>query len=149
MMNENNKTEFFKTNVINASLISDTNGILPIKGNHIGQITLARKSKAVLIEIKQCADPQLIAYFEGHLICKDADWKLVQTEINGAVFTFDLDKTNYSRYELQLNNNRQGIIIKCSEVELLDYRQTRKPIEEYKNIYIGSLYGKFFSIRYE
>jgi hypothetical protein len=141
----NNEIKFFKTNVKNSDLIDRADG-MPIRGNHVGQIIINKKDRTVLIEIKQCTEPQAIAYFEGHLLCKEAEYETTPTSINGAVFILDRNKTNPDKYELQLNNNRQGIIIKCSEIELLDYRHINKPIKEYKDILVGLQYGKFFSI---
>lgn len=139
-------TEFLENNIHNFDLILKANGITSIKGNHIGQISINKNSKTALIEIKQCAEPQNIAYFEGHLLCKDITYKLLPTEIDSAVFNLNTDRTNYNRYELQLNNNRQGIIINCSKIELIDYKQINKSIEEYKNLYVSNLYGRYFSI---
>jgi|GEM_PF-4618561 hypothetical protein len=143
------KIDFFKANVKNAHLIDDIEGILPIEGNHIGQILINETDRTVLIEIKQCTKPQIIEYFEGHILCRDAEFEVITTDINGGVFILNKGKDNPSRYELQLNNNRQGIIIKCSEIELIDYRNIHKPIEEYKDIFIGCQFGKFFSIKYD
>ncbi|MFA6184488.1 MAG: hypothetical protein WC682_05350 [Parcubacteria group bacterium] len=141
-----NNIQFFKDNVKNADLIELAGGILPISGNHIGKVVLDKNNKTALIEIKQCAEGQIIAYYEGHLLCKNAEYQTGDTEINGGLFIFRKDEANPDKYEIQLNHNRWAVIIKCSEVELVNYREIKKPIEEFKDIYAGLLWGKFFSI---
>jgi hypothetical protein len=141
------KIDFFKQNVKNANLIEKADGIMPISGNHIGEIIINKKNKTAMIEVKQCTEPQIIAYYEGHLLCKNAEYETGNTEINSGLFLLKKDETDPSKYKIQLNNNRWSIIIKCSEIELVNYQEIKKPIEEYKNIYTGLLWGKFFSIK--
>lgn len=137
--------EFSRNNVKNFQLIDKLDGILPIKGNHIGQILINKKEKTISIELKQCAESQIIDYFEGHLLCKNAEYKIINTNINGGVFILN-NRNNSNKFELQINNNCRGIIINYSEIELIDYKEISKSIDEYRNIYISSLYGGYFEI---
>lgn len=140
------RIKLFEKNIKNINLINKAGGCKLIEGNNIGQVIINKNEKTVLIEIKQCPTLQPINYFEGHLLCKNADYEILETNINGAVFVFHENEDATRKYELQANHNRQGVIIKCSEVELIDYKRINVAIEEFKDLYIGCLWGKYFKI---
>lgn len=146
-MKNDKRTQFFETNVKNAELIKKIGGILPIRGSHIGEIKIDKKGKTATIELKQCAEPQIIAFYEGKLFCRDVEYELIETKMDGGVFIFNKDKENPNRYELQINNNRQGIIIKCSDVELTEYKKIEISTKQYQDLFIKSLSSQFFSIK--
>lgn len=136
---------FCKKNIKNWKLLEHISN-LPISGENIGEIVIDNKNKTIKIEIRQCEKPQLIGYYVGHLVCKNAGYEILQTDINGAVFKLDYDQDNKTVFNLQINNNRQGIIIKCSDIELMDYKQIKIPMDQYGDIYTGMLWGKYFKI---
>lgn len=136
---------FCKENIKNWELLERISN-LPISGKNIGVVIINKKDKTAKIEIIQCEKPQLIGYYEGHIICKNIEYKILQTEINGALFKLDYDQDDQKILNIQINNNRQGIVIKCSEIELLDYRQIKIPMDEYRDISTGLLWGKYFKI---
>lgn len=144
--NVEEKISIFRNNVLNSNLIDRAGGVLPILGNQIGEIAINSNNKTALVEIKQCAEPQIIAYYEGHLLCKDIKYEILTTEINGAVFILKGKNNKQDGYELQFNNNRSGIIINCSQIELIDFKKVNLSMSDYKDIYTGLLWGKYFSI---
>lgn len=140
------KNDKQKKYIKNYHLIEKSNGITPIKGNEIGEILIDRKNNIIKIQIKQITQPQIIDSFEGLIICKDSKYTIGETEINGGVFEIDKISPN-NNYKIFINNNRQGIQIECSEVELQNYKNKHITVEEYKDLYAKSLYGGFFSIK--
>lgn len=136
---------FCNKNIKNWELLERVSN-LPISGENIGEMVIDNKNKTIKIEIRQCEKPQLIGYYVGHLVCKNAEYKIFQTDINGAVFKLNYDPEKQKRLNLQINNNRQGIIIKCSGIELIDYNQIKIPMDQYRDIYTGMLWGKYFKI---
>lgn len=140
------KTEQQQKYIKNYHLIEENNGIMPIRGNEIGEISINKKTNTIKIQIKQITRPQIVDSFEGLIICKNSKYAIGETEINGGVFEIDKISPN-NNYKIFINNNRQGIQIECSEIKLQSYKNKHITIEEYKNLYAKSLYGGFFSIK--
>ena len=140
------KTEQQQKYIKNYHLIEENNGIMPIKGNEIGEISINKKTNTIKIQIKQITRPQIIDSFEGLIICKNSKYTIGETKINGGVFEIDQVSSD-NNHKIFINNNRQGIKIECSEIELQNYKNKHITVEEYRNLYTRSLCGGFFLIK--
>lgn len=126
-----------------------------MQGWQIGQILINEKSKEAKIEIRQTDTRDInekggwyhVPYYGfGHLLCKNIEYKKIDTDINGGVFLLFQDKNNPNKIKLMLNHNRQGIEIVCDKVSVTDFKDIDVEIEEFREINIGSKIGRFFKI---
>jgi hypothetical protein len=147
------EAEFFENNILNSEIITNNKGSLPIKGYQIGNISIDKEKKIAQIEIKQAeiigtkkqgAWYQVPFYAIGYLICKNIEYKIGETDINGAVFLFSKQE---KKLKLLLNNNRQGVEIICEEIKVLDFKEQKIGIKDFQNIHTGMKWGKYFNIR--
>lgn len=147
---------FFKNNVVNWQQIEKAGATLPIRGHHVGLVTINDFKKSITIEIRQtdirgeeeqgewCQVPY---YGEGHLLCEDVEYKKVATDINGGVFLLFNDKKDPSKLKLMLNHNRKGIEIICSKISVIDFKKISVDPHEYIKLDAGLKIGRFFDIK--
>lgn len=147
---------FFKKKVRNWQVIEKNGGTLPILPVNIGAILINDKDKTVKIEIRQTAIKglkegdtwyQVPYYGVGHLLCENSEYKQIDTDINGAVFFLFADKNNPDKIKVMANNNRRAIEILCDRAGMLDFTEKRIGTEEFRDIDIGSRWGKYFVIK--
>ncbi len=171
------KIEFFEKNVSNTELIIKNNGHLGIESGEIGTISINEKAKTIKIEIKQIAIKciredgaiyQVPIYGTGHLLCENAEYKIIESKYGDAVYMTDdknnperltaygkkitlcEDAKNPERLSLTIINNLLGIKIICDKISVADFNKVKiDDIERYKELENGISYGKFFSIQYD
>ena len=168
---------FFKKTIINSELMKNGGGYFNIEPGQVGKILINDKNKTIRIEIKQTARKcirkdgaiyQIPLYSTGHLLCENAEYKIIESEYGDAVFMSDdnnnpgqvkpygneftlrKDDKNPARLSLTIINNLQGIKIVCDRIRVIDYKDVKvDDMEKHREIVNGCSYGKFFSIQYE
>ncbi|MGI6378932.1 MAG: hypothetical protein ACOX0H_02940 [Patescibacteria group bacterium] len=150
---EEKEANFFRDNVLNSEIITKNKGSLPIKSYQVGNIIIDKEKKTAQIEIRQAetigkqeqgAWYHVPFYAVGHFICKNIEYKIGETNINGGVFSISRQE---NKLKLFLNHNRQGVEIICEEIEALDFKEQKMNIKDFQDIEMGMKWGKYFSIK--